>query len=111
MVSAAAAFLKYYMTQRRMKIALIHDHHTDQTKHEGSSNDEDCRDDDHLLQTITNLGTLPPAMFEKWPCRRRYYAADVTDVGQSESSLGLIHIGAYLVVGSRKWVNGHKSVL
>lgn len=81
-------------------LALVDDDDLDQTQNDGGSNDEDGRDDDHLLQMITNLGPLPLAMFEKWPRRRRYYDTNMnivrTDVGQSDIPLGPVHIGATL---------------
>ena len=44
--------------------------------------------DDHLLQMIHALGPLPPAMFERWSRRERYFNKDGkpirTDVEQSE---------------------------
>ena len=57
-------------------------------------------DDDHLLQMISTLGPLPPAMFEKWPRSMRYFDQDRniirTDVGMSDDPLGPVHIGQLL---------------
>lgn len=45
--------------------------------------------DDHLLQMIHALGPLPPAMFKRWPRRKRYFNEDGkqirSDVGVSET--------------------------
>ncbi|KAK3615373.1 hypothetical protein LTR22_027463 [Elasticomyces elasticus] len=53
--------------------------------------------DDHLLQMISTLGLPPSAIFEKWLRRTRYFDANLkiirTDVGQSETALGAIHVG------------------
>lgn len=75
----------------------------------GQYDDDDLlqmNDDDHLLQMISTLGPLPPAMFERWPRRMRYFDANLdlirTDVGKSEIPLGAIHVGDTLEQRFRK---------
>ncbi|KAH9845421.1 kinase-like protein [Teratosphaeria destructans] len=57
----------------------------------------EMKDDDHLLQMISTLGPLPPAMFEKWPRRMRYFDASMniirSDVAKSDEAPGAIHVG------------------
>jgi len=49
---------------------------------------QQMHDDNHLIAMTSTLGPLPPAMFERWPRRMRYFDANLnlvrTDVGRSE---------------------------
>ncbi|KAG8622769.1 hypothetical protein KVT40_009280 [Elsinoe batatas] len=66
----------------------------------------ETQDDDHLLQMTSTLGPLPPAMFEKWPRRMRYFDADLklvrTDVGKSQEPQGPVYVGKTLEQRFRK---------